>query len=170
RLANLHRFFAEITLVQRVDVLVRHDRAAVGGCEALLEMVDRLGELVAEFIAEFLGLADLREDAFLRRAQVIEELGFEPADVLDRDRVEMSLGTEEDRDDLLFDRQRLVLRLLEQLHESGPAPPPAPRGGPRSPAGPAGGRPVPRRRPRTTPARGTATDPAAASRPPPSWP
>ena len=50
---------------------------------------------------------------------MLEELGFEALYVFDRNRVEVALGTEEDRDDLLLDRQRAVLRLLEQLDQAG---------------------------------------------------
>jgi hypothetical protein len=48
---------------------------------------------------------------------VVEEFGFKPADVLDRYGVEVTARTKEDRDDLLLDRQRVILRLLEQFHQ-----------------------------------------------------
>src|SRR5262245_4341267 len=102
-------------------MLVGHNGAAVSCREALLELVDRRGQLLVQLVAELLGFADLLEDAVIRGAQVIEEFGLEAADVLDRNGVQMSLRTKEDRDDLLLDRERLVLRLLEQLDESGTA-------------------------------------------------
>ena len=48
---------------------------------------------------------------------MIEEFRLEAADVVDRNGVQMSLCTKEDRDDLLLDRQRVILRLLEQFHQ-----------------------------------------------------
>jgi hypothetical protein len=51
--------------------------------------------------------------------QVVQEVDLEPADVLDRDRVELTGGAGPDRDDLLLDRVRRALALLEQLHEAG---------------------------------------------------
>ena len=50
---------------------------------------------------------------------MLEELGLETRDIGNRDGVQMALGAEEDRDHLLLDRKRAVLRLLEQLHQSG---------------------------------------------------
>ena len=91
---------------------------------------------------------------------VVEQLRLELADVLDRHRVEVAPGAEEDGDDLLLDGHRLVLRLLEQLDQARAAVQLRLRRRRRGP----------RRRPRRTPARGTATGPAAAIRRPLSWP
>ena len=54
-------------------------------------------------------------------AQVLQELRLEAADVLDRDVVQLAGGAGPDRDDLLLDRERRVLRLLEQLDQAGTA-------------------------------------------------
>ena len=57
---------------------------------------------------------------------VVEELALELADVGHRHVVELAAGAEPDRDHLLLDRERRVLRLLEQLDEAAAA---AERGG-----------------------------------------
>ena len=69
-----------------------------------LKSVDHVDQLLAEFVAELARFADVFEDVVLRGPHVVEELGFEPADVFDRDGIEVALGAEEDRDDLLLDR------------------------------------------------------------------
>ena len=51
----------------------------------------------------------------------VEQLGLEAADVLDRDVVEVAGRAGPDRDDLVLDRERRVLRLLEQLDQAGAA-------------------------------------------------
>lgn len=49
------------------------------------------------------------------KAQVVQELALEAADLRDRDVVQLAGGAGPDGDDLLLDRERLVLALLEQL-------------------------------------------------------
>jgi hypothetical protein len=51
-------------------------------------------------------------------ADELEEAVAEALDVLDRKIVEEALGAGEDRHDLLLDRERRVLPLLEQLDET----------------------------------------------------
>ena len=93
-------------------------RAAVGRGEALLEVVDDVDELVARSprraswspgspsgCRRALAFTCSRNSASNRR------------DVLDRNRVQVALGAEEDRDHLVLDRHRAVLRLLEQLDQ-----------------------------------------------------
>ena len=53
----------------------------------------------------------------MRPAQVVQEVGLEPADVLDRHVVQVAVAARPDRDHLLLDRERRVLRLLEQLDQ-----------------------------------------------------
>jgi len=48
---------------------------------------------------------------------MVEQLGFEPPDVLHRNRVQVTAGTQEYRNHLLLDGHRLGLRLLEQLDQ-----------------------------------------------------
>ena len=61
---------------------------------------------------------DRLEDVAVAAAEPVEQLGLEPAHVLDRHRVEVAVGAGVERDDLLLDRQRAVERLLEQLDEA----------------------------------------------------
>src|SRR5206468_2314391 len=96
-------------------------RPDLRGLDALRRGELRLGfghrrrQRIARRVRELLAVADLGED--LRRAALepgVEE-GLELADRVDRQIVEESLRTREDDDDLLLDRQRLVLPLLEEL-------------------------------------------------------
>ena len=59
---------------------------------------------------------------------VLEQLGLEAAHVLDRDVVQVAVAAGPDGDDLLLDRDRLVLALLEQLDHAGPPVQLVPRG------------------------------------------
>src|SRR6478736_5739361 len=74
-------------------------------------------ELFFELLGELLALPDLLEDALLRALDVLEELPLELLNVFDRHGIEVPPCTQEDRDDLFFDRHRTVLRLLEQLDQ-----------------------------------------------------
>src|SRR5438270_907531 len=57
----------------------------------------------------------------LTMADVFEHVALEPADVLDRDVVEVAVGAGPDRNDLLADRERRRRRLLEQLDHAAAA-------------------------------------------------
>jgi hypothetical protein len=57
----------------------------------------------------------------LRRAHVVEQFTLEAANVGDGQAVEIALRAGKHHDDLLLDRHRTVLRLLQQLHEAIPA-------------------------------------------------
>src|SRR5205823_3757314 len=85
------------------------------GREALLEGVDRLGELL--LLGQLPRLTDLAQDVGLLAAEVLEELGLEAADVAGGEVVDEAAGAGEDGDDLLLDRQRRALGLLEELGE-----------------------------------------------------
>src|SRR5205823_255677 len=87
----------------------------VRGREALLEGADRLLDLV--LVGEVAALADLLEQLGLFAPEVLEELGFEAADVRDGDVVDETAGAGEDRHHLLLDGQRRALGLLQQLGE-----------------------------------------------------
>ena len=85
------------------------------------ELVDRVLQRDHGVVAQVAGLPDRVEDAGVVALQLVEELVLEPADVLDRHVVEVALGTSPDRDHLPLDRERAVLRLLEQLDQPGAA-------------------------------------------------
>ena len=60
RLADLDRFLLDVLFVHRLGLgLVDDHGAAVGGGEALLEVVDELGQLLLGFLRELLGLPDV---------------------------------------------------------------------------------------------------------------
>ena len=98
----LHCFFRYLVFVEGLDVLVAHHRSTAGSREALLELVDRVDQLLLGLFAELLRFLDVGQDAVLGPADVVEELGLEAMHVLGRNRVEVSAGAEEDRNDLLL--------------------------------------------------------------------
>src|SRR6266545_4683466 len=65
-----------------------------------------------------LAACDRGERLLVRVSQVLEELALEPADVRQRDVIQLAGGTGPDRDGLLLNRVRRVVRLLEQLHQA----------------------------------------------------
>ncbi len=85
-----------------------------------LKCDDRLVEGGDDVVAPLVG-GDRGEHSGVRVPQVLQELGLEPADVTDRDVVELALGAGPDRDDLLLHRVRRVVGLLEQLDQAGAA-------------------------------------------------
>src|SRR5207248_893056 len=88
----------------------------LGGLEALLEGVDRLGELV--LVRQFLLVLDLIQQVAVATAELFEELRFEAAHVSGGDVVDEAAGTGEDRQHLLLDRHGRPQRLLEQFGEA----------------------------------------------------
>ena len=78
-------------------------------------------EVVFQLLGELLALADLFEDLLVRALHVLEELPLELLNVLNGHGVEVAPGAQEDGDDLLLDRHRAVLRLLEQLDQPAAA-------------------------------------------------
>ena len=66
RLADLDRFLLDVLFVHRLGLgLVDDHGAAVGGGEALLEVVDDLGQLLLGLLGELLGLPDVLEDVLV---------------------------------------------------------------------------------------------------------
>src|SRR5581483_10781351 len=80
--------------------------------EAALDLLDLLAQLLAELVRQVARLADLLVDRALG-AQVLAQLLVEPRHVLGRDVVEEAVDAGIQRDDLLLDRPRRVLRLVE---------------------------------------------------------
>jgi hypothetical protein len=70
-------------------------------------------------LAELFGFPDGVQDIRMMPADVSEKVGLESTHVVYRHIIEMTPRAEEDRHDLLLDRHRRVLRLLEQLGKSG---------------------------------------------------
>src|SRR6478752_5594885 len=120
-------FFVELTARMRfrysricAPIRFRLPRFCVLGARSALVLEgDDLGlEGLLGLLLELAGLADRREQLVLAAAKVVEEVGLEAPDVLDGDVVELAGGAEPDRDDLLLDRRRRGLTLLEQLDEA----------------------------------------------------
>src|SRR2546421_235219 len=95
--------------------------------EDLQELVERGVQLSGDVVAP-VATRDRAQRVLVRVPQVVQELPLEPPDVGDRDVVDLAGGTEPDRDDLLLDRVRRVVRLLEQLHQARAAVELGPRG------------------------------------------
>src|ERR1700761_2211811 len=94
------------------------EQCALRGGELLLERGDGLGQGGDRAVLELAGLDDRGQHALVLAAQVVEELTLELADVRDRDVVQLAGGAGPDRDNLLLDRERLVLALLQQLDQA----------------------------------------------------
>jgi hypothetical protein len=92
---------------------------ALRGLVFLLELSDRPLQGLDRVVLEPAALQDRVVDALVLAPDVVEELPLEPADLPDRDDVELAGAAGPDRDDLLLDRERRVLRLLEQLDQPG---------------------------------------------------
>src|SRR5918992_652588 len=107
--------------VDRVHRLLFEEQAAAADLEALLELRDGVLERGQSVVGQLAGLPDRGEDALVVALDVVVELGFEAADVLDRHVVQLAGGPRPHRDDLLFHRERAVLRLLEQLDQAAAA-------------------------------------------------
>ena len=75
RLVDLDRLLVDLVLVQRLGLgLLRHHRGAVGGGEALLELLDASLSRSSLLVGELAGVADLGEDALVVAPQVVQEL------------------------------------------------------------------------------------------------
>ena len=85
-------------------------RLALAGLELELERVDGLLELGLGVVVEHVGVAQRVEDLGVA-SEVVEQLALEAQDVVDRNLVELAVRAGPDRDDLLLDRVRRVLRL-----------------------------------------------------------
>src|SRR4030095_4477446 len=99
------------------------ERRLLGRVEALLELLERPGELLGKLVRQVAALGDLLVDAPLR-AQVLAELVLEPRDVRYRDVVEEAVDARVDRHHLLLHPPRCVLRLVERWGNPPPAGPP----------------------------------------------
>src|SRR6476619_3721893 len=118
----------DLLLVHRVGVEVLGLRlgAHVGapvvdrllGGELLAELADRLVQRVPCVVVELAGLPDPVEHTLVLVVEEAEEVLLEGLHVLDLDLVELAGRAGPDADDLLLDRERVALPLLEQLDEA----------------------------------------------------
>src|ERR1039457_2126172 len=89
--------------------------------EAFLEFLERGRHLGLQFVVEGLLFANLLKDAGMRVFHEFIELPLKLPALLDRQVVEGAAGAGIDGQDLLLDRHRAVLPLLEDLGEALPA-------------------------------------------------
>src|SRR5688572_20902765 len=85
--------------------------------EALAEVVDRAVEGGLELVAQGLGLSQLLEDLGALGLEEAIELALELLDPRGRHVIELAGRRRVQDGDLLLDRQRLVLRLLDDLRQ-----------------------------------------------------
>src|SRR5262245_46046050 len=83
--------------------------------EADLELLDRTPHLGFQFLVQRLLGLDFLEDSRVGALHESIQAFFELAALLDREIVEISLGARVDDHDLLFERERMILALLEDL-------------------------------------------------------
>src|SRR3712207_3605990 len=84
----------------------------------LREIADDGLEPPRRVVVESLGLAKLAENVRMVVPEMAEQSAFETGDGVDRHVVEEAVHARIDGDDLLLDRHRVELRLLEQLGEA----------------------------------------------------
>src|SRR3984893_8517749 len=108
-------------VLQRLGLLVlAGQHLARAGLERLAELLDRVLERGDRILGQVLRLPDRGQDALVRAPQVLQEVVLEPADVLQRHIVQVAVAARPDRDHLVLDRERVVLRLLEPLAPARP--------------------------------------------------
>src|SRR4029450_13400730 len=93
-------------------------RLGMGSRRPLRELLGEVGQerlqLVVRLLDDLALVADRRQHRAFG-AQRVEHVTLEIADAVDRQVVEEAAGARVDRRDLLFDRHRLVLALLQEL-------------------------------------------------------
>src|SRR6266511_404862 len=87
----------------------------------LRELLRCRRQVVPDLIVETLLVANRSKHVAVARFHEPMELVLEGTNILDGKRVQQPLGTGVHDRDLLFDGQRLILRLLEEFHEAGAA-------------------------------------------------
>ena len=89
--------------------------------KSFAELLQRRVQLGLELVVDLLLLGERREELRLARVEELVELLFVGANGLDRHRVEVPVGGGVDDRDLLLDRERLILRLLQDLDQAAAA-------------------------------------------------
>src|SRR5678815_5168221 len=83
--------------------------------ELLAERCQRVLEFGSRIVVEHLRVADRLQDIAMLRTEIAQHRRLVAGDFLDIDGVDKSLGACIDRGDLLLDRHRAILRLLQEL-------------------------------------------------------
>jgi hypothetical protein len=99
-------------------VVVGNKELAAGHLEGAAELIHSILERGDVVIGQVLGLPDRREQPAIGPPEEVEKLSLEPLDVADGHVIDLAGGACPDRDDLLLNRIRRVLRLLEQLDKA----------------------------------------------------
>ena len=106
------------SLLQRLGRLVfGAEQLAGAGLESLAELLDRVLERGDGVLGQVERFPDRLQDAGVRPRQEVKEIALEPADVLDRHVIQVPVAARPDRHHLVLHRERVVLRLLEQLDQ-----------------------------------------------------
>src|SRR5688572_18790353 len=95
----------------------RHHGRLTSSQELLVELLQRRFQRRLQVVVQRLLFGDAGEDRWMARLDKAVEILFVPAQVLDRNRIEESLGGRVDHRHLLLDGDRLILRLLEDLDQ-----------------------------------------------------
>src|SRR3954469_8735898 len=96
-------------------------RRLARGRERLAKFFERLVQIALDRVVDLLLLGETLDHAALARLEELVELDFIRAQRLDRHRVEIAVGRGIDDRHLLLDRQRLILRLLEDFDQASSA-------------------------------------------------
>src|SRR4051812_12305896 len=94
------------------------DRGLLRSCKPAAEFLQRRFDLRLQVVVDRLLLGDAAEHVRVARLKIAIEVVFVPAHVLDRYVIEETLGRGIDDGHLLLDAKRLVLRLLQDLHQA----------------------------------------------------
>src|SRR6185436_6099392 len=111
-------FWVDLTEAIRILSVLRVATFGQSLRKGLREIADRGLSEAGGFVVERLGVADLAEQGAVFRAHVAQQAALEAGHGVDRHRVEEAVDAGEDRNDLLLDRHRRILRLLEQLGQA----------------------------------------------------
>src|SRR5262245_6812442 len=104
--------------MSRRDGMLRDLR---GRRERLPELFQRLVQVRLDRVVDLLLLGERGEQARLARVEEAVQLRLVGAHLIDRNRIDEAVGGRDDDDDLLLDRQRLILRLLQHFDEPAAA-------------------------------------------------
>src|SRR5665213_2079664 len=86
--------------------------------EGLLEGLQRIAQAFGGVVGKLLRLRDRVKDALVLEPHELDELALESANVSNGDVVELTRSASPDRDDFVLNRERRVLRLLQQFDQA----------------------------------------------------
>src|SRR5437899_2778991 len=101
-----------------VSSWLRLRRCFPRGHELRSELLQRSIQFPLERLVDLLLARDRREDARVARIEEPIQLFLVRPQIADRDRIEIPIGAGVNDGDLLFDRQRLILRLLQDFDQA----------------------------------------------------